>query len=126
MLLFYLLAFKIDAEGLTVTSDDVCCYTPISFPKSLFPLTSGSRGTKTLGTRLATHIIMRSLSTMFISAVCVKRVIYTEVYFCSFVAEISSKLVLSFLIPKMINVPLLPQFKLAIFTSSAKPMGWPQ
>ena len=42
---------------------------------------------------------------MFLSAVCVKRVIYTEVRLCSFVAEINSKLVLSFLIPKMIYFP---------------------
>ena len=54
---------------------------------------------------VATYIIMRSLFTMFLSAVCVKRVIYTDVCLCSFVAEINSKLVLSFLIPNMIYFP---------------------
>ena len=73
-------------------------------PRVFVPLDQRVEGTKTLGARLATHIIMRSLFTMFISAMCVKRVIYTEVYFCSFVAEISSKLVLSFSIPKMIYI----------------------
>ena len=56
---------------------------------------------------------------------------------CSLVSEITSKLVLSFLIPKMVYVPLsptrilclcspVPQFNLSLFSSSLKPLGGPQ
>ena len=54
----------------------------------------------------------------------------------SLVPEITSKLVSSFLVPKMVCVPLfpktfcllfpVPQFKLAIFPSFPKPVGGPQ